>query len=68
MNENTTLILDIWDRIKDYIPNSKKEDAAIQLLSTFIDNDYDLKLNELKDNDDYLDSAIDILNEEEDFD
>lgn len=66
MNNDISLVIEIWDRIKEYIPAAKREDAAIQLISSFTEQDYDLNLKELKGNDDYLDDAIDILNEEDD--
>lgn len=74
MNNETELAINLWEKIKDFIPANKREDAAINMLDTldgFLD---EFNMPSLRGEDPILDSAISILypedelEEEDEFD
>lgn len=65
MNNETEMVLILWEKIKDFIPANKREDAAIQILDTITDFLDEVKLDALLGEDEILDSAIKIINEDE---
>jgi hypothetical protein len=68
MEIEAKLIADIWETIKEFVVANKREELATAFLNVFVDNDVEiLEIEELRDIDDDLDSALDvILADEED--
>lgn len=55
-------LLEIWETFLDYIPSGKKNDAAVKFLRIFMDQDIELKdLEDIREEDEYLDYALDEL-------
>lgn len=67
---NDTLIIDIWDAFKEYIPEKSRGTAAEQFVELLINNDVGSDtLESLLGYDPHLDAAIDVvLNDENDDD
>lgn len=65
-----TLIIDIWDAFKEYIPEKSRETAASQFIELLADNDVGTDvLESLLGYDPHLDTAVElILNDQEDKD
>lgn len=60
-----SLIIEIWDTFKQYIPEKNKETAANQFVDFLIGHDTELSvLESLKGFDPHVDDAIDIVLEE----
>lgn len=67
MNNETELGLSLWEKIKDFVPEKKREDLAVTLLGTldgFLD-EFDIAA--LRGEDAILDAAIAILVEDEGY-
>ena len=59
MTINTTMILDIWDLLSEYVPTAKKEDAANKLLIVLDNYSIDSRdLQSIHGEDQHLDAAI----------
>lgn len=60
-----SLIIEIWDTFKEYIPEKNKEIAANQFVDFLVGKDVDVDtLESLKGFDSHLDEAIDLVLEE----
>lgn len=60
-----SLIIEIWDTFKEYIPEKNKEIAANQFVDFLLGKEVDIEtLESLQGFDSYLDEAIDIILEE----
>lgn len=60
-----SLIIEIWDTFKEYIPEKNKETAANQFVDFLVGKDVNLEtLEGLKGYDSYLDEAVDLVVEE----
>lgn len=60
-----SLIIEIWDTFKEYIPDKSKEIAANQFVDFLVGKDVDLgTLEGLKGYDPYLDDAVELVVEE----
>lgn len=60
-----SLIIEIWDTFKEYIPEKNKEIAANHFVDFLVGKDVDLEVLEgLKGFDSHLDEAIDLVVEE----
>lgn len=60
-----SLIIEIWDTFKEYIPEKNKEIAANQFVDFLLGKEVDIETFEsLQGFDSYLDEAIDIILEE----
>ncbi len=60
-----TLIIEIWDTFKQYIPEKNKETAANQFVDFLVGHDTELSvLESLKGLDPHIDEAIDLVIEE----
>jgi len=60
-----SLIIEIWDTFKEYIPEKNKEIAANQFVDFLVNKDTDLEtLEGMKGFDSHLDEAIDLVLEE----
>lgn len=65
MNNETEMVLILWEKIKDFIPANKRDDAALQMLiaiNSFLD---EVNLQALLGEDEILDDAINSINEDE---
>lgn len=59
MEVDAKTIQDLWGCIKEYVSANKREEAAVAILSVFVDNDVEIEdLGELHGVDDDLDSAL----------
>jgi hypothetical protein len=59
MNVDAKTVAELWDAIKDYAPAAKREEMATAFLQTLVDNEVEIDdLEDLKDVDDDLDSAL----------
>lgn len=66
MDLEATFILELWDVFRDKIPAKEREDTAYQFLKLLNDWDVDvLSMRDLRDEDNHIDSALDLLEEEE---
>ena len=65
-----TMIIDIWDTFKEYMPEKNREAAASQFVDFLVGHDVDSSIFEnLLGYDSYLDLAIEnVLASEDDFD
>jgi hypothetical protein len=60
-----SLIIEIWDTFKEYIPEKSKEVASNQFVDFLVSKDVDLEtLEGLKGYDPHLDDALDLVLEE----
>jgi hypothetical protein len=60
-----SLIIEIWDTFKEYIPEKSKEVASNQFVDFLVGKDVDLEtLEGLKGYDPHLDDALDLVLEE----
>ena len=65
-NMDTSIVLDIWEILNEYLPTSKKEDAANKLIKVFSDHSFDADdLESIRGEDSYLDLALDHFIEED---
>lgn len=59
MEISAGIIAEIWETIKDYIASNKREEVITGILETLVDNEVEIDdVEELRDIDDDLDSAI----------
>jgi hypothetical protein len=66
MEIDAKTVADLWETIKEYVPAAKREELAVAFLTVFQDNDVDIEdIEELKDVDDDLDSALSELFDDE---
>lgn len=64
---DSTVILDLWELIVEYIPNGKREDVANKFVKIFADAGVeDADFESVKGEDPHLDTAIDNIKEESD--
>ena len=69
MTIESSLVLEIWEILNEYLPNSKKEEAAVKLLLVF--ENYSLERRDfetIRGEDNYIDAAIDSIYDEEESD
>lgn len=60
-----SLIIEVWDTFKEYIPEKNKENAANQFVDYLVGKDVEIAtLESLKGFDSFLDEAIDLVLEE----
>jgi len=65
MEISADIVLELWELMVDFVPASKKEDVANKLVMIYINNGGDSDdLNDIKDEDTYLDIAIENYFEE----
>ena len=57
---DTSIVLDVWEVLNEYLPTNKKEDAANKLIKVFSDHAFDIDdLEQVRGEDTYLDMALD---------
>jgi hypothetical protein len=56
------MILDVWQVFKEHVPSNHQEDAAIDFLHAMAR--YETDLEDLRGEDDDLDNALDLIEEE----
>jgi hypothetical protein len=66
MDNETKLLLEIWQNVRDIIPTNRREDSALMILKAFEEYGFDIDQNELHGEDEYLDAALDISHDCED--
>lgn len=69
-DDNASLLIDVWEVVKQFVPSKHKSDIAEPLIRVFEDHGSDLEImyNELEGTDSTLDSAFKILLEEQGLD
>jgi len=59
MQIDAKTVAELWETIKDYVNANKREELITAILQLLVDNDVEIEdLEELKDVDDDLDSAL----------
>lgn len=65
--DHTEVMVQLWEKIQEYIPQNKKEDAAITFIKELQESDtLSIDYIELIESDSYLDSAYTLLKKEDD--
>ena len=57
MDNDSQIIIDLWDSVKNHITTKQKYDAAVKFLDA-IQEYYDIDINEIYGSDIYLDKAL----------
>lgn len=58
MNSESTLVLEIWELVRDSLPVSRRTDIAVSILRAFEEFGFESEdLNHLQDEDEYLTAA-----------
>lgn len=69
MNLDAKTVAELWDAIRDFAPAAKREEMATSLLQALVDNEVEIEdLEDLRDVDDDLDSALEQVFEDLDMD
>lgn len=69
MTLDAKTVAELWDAIKDYTPANKREEMAVSMLQTLVDNEVEIEdLEDLRDVDHDLDSALEQVFEDVDLD
>lgn len=68
MNSESKLVVELWDYFRDMIAAGKRHDAAIHLLRLFEEYGIDVDRDELEGECEYLDEALEALNDGDDED
>lgn len=58
MKSESSMILEIWETFKEYIPEKTRSDAATSLLRVLDDYDFGDNFAEIKGEDKWLDDAL----------
>jgi hypothetical protein len=66
MSEESKLVIEVWEVMRDVLPPARREDAALRLLKVFEENGF--KIDEIEGEDSILDEALHLLRDEEDED
>lgn len=68
MELDNSVIIDLWELISDNVPNNKKEDLAIKLVTILAREGVEkTDFNSIRGEDDHLDNAVDhYFNDEDD--
>ncbi len=62
-------LLEIWEMFSEHLPASKRNDLAVRFVDILVSNDVDLSdLGEIRGEDEHLDHAFELLEEEEGYD
>ena len=64
MNNETKLVIELWDYIRDNLSAKLRADAALHILKLFEEYGVDVDRNELEGEDEYLDDALHILQDD----
>ena len=65
MDNETKLLLEIWQNFRDVIPTARRDDSALALLKSFEEYGFDIDPSEVEGEDEYLDNALEVLKDEE---
>ena len=69
MNLDAKTVSELWDAIRDFAPAAKREDMAVAMLQTLVDNDVEIEdVEELQDLYDELDAALEQVFDDLDLD
>lgn len=66
MDNETKLVAELWDYLRDALPASRRQEAAIQILRIFRENSFEVEEEELEGEDEYLDEALAVFLEDDD--
>lgn len=65
MEMEAGLILELWDVVSAKVPVKERQDVAYNFLKTLVDWEVDVTaMNDLRDEDNYIDAALELLDEE----
>lgn len=68
MSLDSKTVAELWDAIRDYAPAAKREEMAVSLLQTLVDNEVEIEdLEDLRDVDHDLDAALEQVFEDLDL-
>lgn len=62
-DSDNTLIVEIWEVVRDVVPAAKREDAALRFLKIFEDNGFDIE--DIEGEDPILDEALNLIKDED---
>lgn len=65
MNTEEELVINIWDMFKDNVPAKQKTDRAYSLLKYFVDAEIITDVSSLEGEDDNIDEAIALFDDED---
>ena len=69
MHIDAKTVAELWETIKDYVNANKREEVITAMLQILVDNEVEIEdLEELKDVDDDLDSALEEVFDDFDHD
>lgn len=64
INDESEMIVELWEKMKEYINANKRDDAAITFVETFLESGISFDKNEIAESDTHLENAIVILDGE----
>lgn len=64
-HDESELVVELWEKIKEYIPQNKRDDAALTMVETFLEH-VSVDYNEVAGADAHLEHAIEVIAGEED--
>lgn len=64
MKSESKLILELWEHFRDSISSNKRTDAAHYMLRLFDEYGFEFSTHDLEGEDEYLDEAISLMDEE----
>lgn len=64
INDESELVVELWEKMKEFINVNKRDDAAVIFVETFIESSISFDKNEIAESDIHLDNAITVLDGE----
>lgn len=64
VNDESELVVELWEKMKEFINVNKRDDAAVIFIETFLESAISFDKNEVAESDTHLDNAIVILDAE----
>lgn len=69
MTLDAKTVAELWDAIRDFAPAAKREEMAVAMLQSLVDNDVEIEdLEDLRDTSDDLDAALEQVFDDLDLD
>lgn len=65
MDNETKLLLEIWQNFRDLIPANRREDSALMIVKAFEEYGFDIDVSDLHGEDEYLDTALEVSNNDD---
>lgn len=68
MNDESRLLMEIWERLDDYIPMAHKTNAAKAIFAAFREAGYSTRdFDDLEGEDEHIDAALDVVLDDDDL-